>query len=389
MAELDILALGAKEKQNKQEALLICEEINILKYLEAKVSNLEEALKTNSLATVIFSDELNETECDFLENLYMSRPKMAFILICQSMNAGLLSKAMHLGITKVITEEEGAELIRKGILDEVRRTQSRKDISDLYEKDSKVISVFSTKGGSGKTTVAVNLAVALRQSGKDVVILDFDLQFGDVGVFLNLPRCDTISDLAAEKNQAAAHVQSFLFTHESGLKVLCAPTSPELAELVKPQHIQRIVDALRKEYDYIIIDLSPLLDDNTITALECSDKIYFVTNPEIPTLKNTRTCMGILKSLRFDEKIQLILNREGDPYVSKNDVKRSLDMEPVLCIPNEQKTASSAINRGIPAVIASPKSKLAKAIIDFAENEIEVNIGDEEEKKSIFKLKLG
>ena len=207
----------------------------------------------------------------------------------------------------------------------------------------------------------------LRPRRKRVVLVDADLQFGDVGVFMNLPRRDTISDLVSESNLNASTVNSFLVRHRSGVDVLCAPVSPELAELVKSEHIERIVTVLRSEYDYVILDTAPLLDDINLTALEQSDTIYFVTTPEIPTLKNTRICIGILRTLNYADRIRLVLNREGDPYVKRRDVKVSLELEPVLCIPNDSRHASGAVNRGIPVVTASPRSRISKAITRFVE----------------------
>lgn len=367
MSQLKVLAVSSLENAAVLEELLECEDLNRMATLQPAGENLDRAASFPVDAVVVLSHEMTPSECDFVERLYMSRGKLAFVLICEAAEAGILSRAMSCGIMRVLTADMGKERVCKGIRDEIARVQNRTDSAEIREYDSRVISVFSTKGGSGKTTLAVNLAAALQKAGKRVVLVDADLQFGDVGVFMNLPRRDTISDLVSESNLNASTVNSFLVRHRSGVDVLCAPVSPELAELVKSEHIERIVTVLRSEYDYVILDTAPLLDDINLTALEQSDTIYFVTTPEIPTLKNTRICIGILRTLNYADRIRLVLNREGDPYVKRRDVKVSLELEPVLCIPNDSRHASGAVNRGIPVVTASPRSRISKAITRFVE----------------------
>lgn len=365
MRQLKVLAVSTPDSAAKLEALLDCASLNRMATLQPQVENLDRAASLPVDAVVLLSDEMTDAECAFMERLFMTRSRLAFILISQEAGALLLTKAMRCGISKVLTTDLGQERICRSIEEEILRVLSRQDSAEVRNYESRVISVFGTKGGSGKTTVAVNLAIALNGIGKKTVLVDLDLQFGDVGVFLNLPRCDTISDLVSEGNLNASTVNSYLCRHSCGVDVLCAPVSPELAELVKPEHIERIVTVLRSEYDYVILDTAPKLDDGTLTALEQSDTIYFVTMPEIPTLKNTRICLGILKTLNLGDKIRLVLNREGDPFVSRKDVHSSLELEPVLCIPSDTRHASAAINRGIPVIVSAPRSKLSKAILKF------------------------
>ena len=163
----------------------------------------------------------------------------------------------------------------------------------------------------------------MQEKGKDVVLIDLDLQFGDVGIFMNVPRFETISDLVKEGSFSRSSIKRYLYKHNTGVSILCAPASPELAEIVKPEHISMIADVLKKEFDYIIFDMSPTIDEFVLHALDISDSIYFVTNPEISTLKNTR----------------------------------------------DSKSAISAINRGIPLVDVAPRSKASKAILNYVNSQ--------------------
>ena len=365
MRQLKIAAIASLEGAPAIEQVLACDEFNCMAVVQPRMDNVDRAAAMPVDAVVMYSPHLSTEDAAFLERLYMSRGRIAFVLVCETADMDILSRAMQIGITKVLTMDMGAEAIRKGISAEVERVQCRRENARVQQFDSRVIAIFSTKGGSGKTSVAVNLAVALAQSGKKVAIADLDLQFGDVGVFFNVPHCETISDLAGESTVNSTVLDSFLFKHSSGVRILCAPVSPELAELVKGEHIEKVVTVLRADYDFVILDLAPALDDVAITAMEQSDTVYFITNPEIPTLKNTRTCMGILKILGFEKKIRLVLNRDGDSFVSKRDVSRSLEMEPIMCIPYDMKASASAINRGIPVVLSSPRSPMSKAFTSF------------------------
>lgn len=369
MKQIKILTVTSSENSAKAETLLDGENINRMLTLRPKQENLERAISMPVDAAVLVSSELTAEESFFMERLYMNRGKIAFILICREASADILSRAMRCGISCVLTMDMRPSEICAGIAEETHRVQTRNEYAEVREYDSKVLSVFSTKGGTGKTSIAVNLAVALQQCGKKTAVVDLDLQFGDVGTFFNVPRCDTISDLVSEPNLNPSTVNSFLYKHGSGVQILCAPVSPELGELVKTEHVDRILTVLRTEFDYVICDLTPSLDDVSLFALDRSDEVLFITNPEIPTLKNTRTCMGVLSALNYSSKIRLILNRDGDPYVKRRDIRNALDMEPVLCIPYDAKVSSLAVNRGIPVVEASPRSAMGRAIMQFAKEE--------------------
>lgn len=366
MEQLKVLALTSGEGGRNIDVILESEFINRMATLKPVNENLERASTMPVDAAVLYTPHLTDQEAAFMERLYMVRDKLALILITDCADAETFSKAMGSGIRKVFGPDTSDGEICSGISEEVSKLKSRMETAEVREYDSRIMSVFSTKGGTGKTTVAVNLASAMQNAGKRVAVVDLDLQFGDVGIFMNVPRCDTISDLAGENSLSPSVINSFLYRHSNGVRVLCAPPSPELAELVTTDKIDRILTVLRAEFDWVICDLSPALDDVTLFALDRSDTVLFVTNPEIPTLKNTRTCLGILKILGHASKIHLVLNRDGDPFVSRADVKNALDEEAEFFIPTDPKSASSSVNRGVPVVSAYPKSKISRAFEEMA-----------------------
>ena len=362
MKQIRVLALSEPENTGRLQEILECESFNRMASLRPHRANLERAVSLPVDAAVLLAPVLTADAAHFAGQLYMQRSDIALLLLCETADTEALSRAMDCGIGRVLTLNTPPEEIRRAVEQEIARVRGRQNTTRVQDYDSRVISTFSSKGGCGKTTLAVNFAVALQKAGKKVAVVDLNLAFGDVGTFLNLPHCDTISDLIAEGKITASTVESFLFRHGSGVQVLCAPPSPEYAELIKPEHVERLATVLRADFDYVIFDLAPSLDEVVLTALDMSDAVYMLTNPEIATLRDTRICLNVFRTLDHARKVRLVLNRAGDSYISEKDVETALELKPELVLPADRKSAISAVNRGIPVVTAYPKSKLSKAL---------------------------
>ena len=230
----------------------------------------------------------------------------------------------------------------------------------------KVLGVFSPKGGVGRTTVAVNLALAAAQlSDRKIVLVDGDLTFGDVGVMLNLPPSRTISDLIPYANQLDEELlDTILATHPSGLRVLLAPPKPELADLVTPEHMSLIVARLRELFDYVIVDTMVTLNDLTLAILDAADKVLVVTTPEIPAIKNVRAFLDTASALGYPaDKIEVILNRaDASPGLDISEVEASLGRRFTARIASGGLAVVEAANRGVPVVLSEPGSEVAQGI---------------------------
>ena len=357
--------------------------------LELEPRNLDKITVSDCDAIIIYSEQFADAESNFVEKINRTVKDKALILITGNYDVNVLTKAMECGITKVISKDDNEDSIYRSIVGEIEKENiATVDDSEESEdgfvgtKNGKTISVFGTKGGTGKTiaicnqkggvgktTTCVSLTAALQEKGKDVVLIDLDLQFGDVGIFMNVPRFETISDLVKEGSFSRSSIKRYLYKHNTGVSILCAPASPELAEIVKPEHISMIADVLKKEFDYIIFDMSPTIDEFVLHALDISDSIYFVTNPEISTLKNTKVCLDVLKTLGHFDKVKMVLNKDGESYIKRKDMESTLNKDMDLVIPRDSKSAISAINRGIPLVDVAPRSKASKAILNYVNSQ--------------------
>lgn len=233
-------------------------------------------------------------------------------------------------------------------------------------KRGRVISVFSLKGGVGRSTIACNLAIALRNRGdKDVALVDGNLLYGDVGVMMNLTDNKTIVDIV--KNYQTMDrdlVHDVLVTHSSGVKVLLAPPDPQSGEQVTPDHLRQVMQHLHTMEDVIVVDTRPSFDDATIALLDMSDKIVLVLTLELTAIKAAKQYLELSDLLGYDDdKIMLVLNRSTAPTtIPIADVAASLKGELVAMLPNEPALTLRAINEGVPFVQSSPGSPLSREI---------------------------
>ena len=255
---------------------------------------------------------------------------------------------------------------------EPAQQQSPSLMSMLRPERGKIITFFSPKGGVGRTTISTNLAVALHQStGKPVVLVDGSLPFGDIAVILNMsPKAKTIADLVGSFDQVDAEVmESVLVQHSTGIKVLLAPPTPEAAELITGANIKKVLETLREQYAFVIVDTWPSFQEQVLTMLDVADIILTLMTLEITSLKNVRVFMEIVEKLGYDEhKVQLVANRnDSSGGIKASDVEASLGRKIPHTIVSDGRALVLAVNRGVPFVISHRDSQVAKDIFTLAD----------------------
>src|SRR5215211_1694345 len=236
----------------------------------------------------------------------------------------------------------------------------------------KVITVYSPKGGTGCTTIAVNLALTLHNEDTRVALVDGNLQFGDVAVFLNEQGKNTIVDLAPSAEELDPEiVEDVMLKHAaSGLHVLAAPSRPEYAEKVSSGQFVKVLEYLRQMYAYVIVDTSSFLTDATLSAIDISDLIVLVTTQDIPSIKNCRLFLDLLQTLGLErDRILFVMNRYDKRInITPDRVTENLKQEVVSVIPLDEATATKAVNRGVPFVLESKNQPAARGVFSLAEN---------------------
>jgi pilus assembly protein CpaE len=238
------------------------------------------------------------------------------------------------------------------------------------EELGKVISVFSPKGGTGCSTIATNLAIALQtETEARVILVDGSLQFGDIAVLLNLKPIRTIADLVPHMNELDGElIHSVMIPHSSGIKTLLAPPRPEMADLVVPDHMKRILEELKKTFDFIIVDTWTSLHDLVLTIMDVSDRIVLITTPDIPSIKNTKLFFEVTEALGYPpEKVFLTINKvDRRSSIRAEDIETGIKHPVAATLALDERVATPAANQGAPFVFSATNSAIAQGIVDLA-----------------------
>jgi len=243
--------------------------------------------------------------------------------------------------------------------------------SDTGREPGRIVTVFSPKGGVGRTTVAVNLAVvAASEMGKKVALVDASFQFGDVGVLLNLnPKNKSIADLIPDMAEGDPEfIDQVMVTHSSGLRVMLAPPSPEMSELITTAFLRRVLERLRDTHDLVIVDSWPWFHDTTLSLLDLSDDILALLTLEITNIKNIRLFLEVADQLGYPAgKIKLVLNRADSALgIRVSDVEHSIGRRIDETIVSDGRSVVYALNRGVPFVTSNREAQVSQDIIRLA-----------------------
>ena len=329
------------------------------------------------------------------ERVMAQYPMLATILVVEELTTTMLQQALRAGVRDVLalSGESGALAVavqRLAItLDQAPRTTAavmspapsampatrasaaEAPAAPLETVNGKVLTVFSTKGGAGKSVLSTSLAVALAmRSDKPVCLVDADLQFGDVAVMLKLTPHHTIVDAVAVLDRMDPPLlQSLLVTHEpSGLKVMPAPLEPAFADQVGAAEMVAIVEMLRSFCSFVVVDTPAYFNDVVLGLVEVSDKVMLIAGMDIPNIKNVKIGLQTLRLLNTPmEKLLLVLNRANSKVkLDIGEVERTLQIKADILIPSDVVVPQS-VNKGEPVVLHSPKSGVSKSIQGLAD----------------------
>ena len=290
-------------------------------------------------------------------------PDLPLVLVAASPDMAVLRTALRVGYKDVIDAPVDRPKMEAmlGLIEEEADRVVRKEAKTQI---GRVVTIMSPKGGAGKTVTAANvgLQLAMWSEPNRVVIMDADLQFGDVSIVMQIDPVYTIVDAARELDELDEELmRSLLTVHPSGLQILAAPLEPSLADEVSTQSVVRSIAMLKRMFDYVVIDTAPFLDEPVLSNLERSDDVLLVVDMDLPSVKNAKLALDTLKLIKFPfEKIKLVLNRvNSKARLDIGELERSLELDVQAAISSD-KLVPRAVNEGEPVVSLYPRSRVAK-----------------------------
>jgi pilus assembly protein CpaE len=339
---------------------------------------VEEKLSGSPVVVVAGPSFSNPQAMEQVARLVRNRTELSAVMVVQQLSTEILQQALRSGISDVVAlpadtaqlqeaVERAAESLNLGAA-----TPSLTPVADAARTErGRIVTVFSTKGGAGKSFVATNLAVVLaKRSDKPVALVDADLQFGDVAVMLGMAPDHTIIDAVNSMDRLDAPLlKSLLMKHEpSGLHVLAAPIEPAFADSVSLPHMRRILELLTSFCSHVVIDTPASFNDIVLGILEQTDDIVLMAGMDIPHIKNTKIGLQTLRLLHIPaSKVKLTLNRANSKVkLDIADVERTLQMKADCLLPSDIAVPQS-INKGVPIVIDAPRTGVSRNLERMAD----------------------
>jgi pilus assembly protein CpaE len=324
----------------------------------------------------------------YAERVRATHPATTIVLLRHELAPDVFASAMAAGIGAVVPADDqqalGAALSRaKHSWENIVGPAAAQEGG----RQGEVVTVFSPKGGVGKTTMSVNLGLALSRMGQQVCIVDLDLSFGDVAITMQLVPQHTIADAAeSEDTLDYSMLRNLITEFDPTLSILAAPTQPEGRDRISPNLVRSVIGTLRRHFDYVVIDTPPGFDDQVLGAFDETDKCIVVATLDVPTIKNTKVALETLDLLHLVRQNRLLVLNRADEEVglSRENVEGILNMKVAVSLPSATAVAS-ATNHGQPIVLSKPDHPVSKGIVSIAQ----LLLGDREQAESTATAKRG
>jgi pilus assembly protein CpaE len=284
------------------------------------------------------------------------------IVVASGAGTAILDEALDADVSDVLLLPQ---LVENVVFTVKKASHAKRSVPTVTRAQlGRVVTVFSPKGGTGKTVTASNLGAALAKQGRKTLLLDLDLQFGDAAIVMGIEPEKTIYDLVVAPGELDVEkLAGYTTKHPCGLDILPAPLRPEDAELVTESKITRLLEVAREQYEVIVVDTSPFFHGPMLATLDRTDELLVICGLDVPTLKNVRLAMQTLELLSFPtSRIRFVLNRANTKVgLSKREVESALKVEVSVEIPSDRGVPIS-VNQGNPAVLADPGCEFSKAM---------------------------
>lgn len=338
----------------------------------AEIANL---MASDPDIVLLDCDTVGDDLAVVIQLIHEYSPRCQVILMNSAEGGVDLSRAMRVGVRGIVSKpvlpEDLVPLVQEVFDTEMRRTSRIEEVARqraTQGRNGDVITVFSPKGGVGCTTIASNLAIALINITRSkVALIDFSLQFGDVGVVLNLHSPHGVHELMRHHEDLDNGIlDDVMVMHQSGVRVLLPPPTLAHVEEIDTEGLTAVLKALKRYYDYIVVDMWHSIEEATLAIMDMSSTLLVVTTPEVPSLRSTRRLLDLLRE-RPDMrgKVQVVVNRYPSKIaVGMRDIELSLGVSPVAAIPSDGKLITTAINEGVS--VLNKRSPVSDSLVRLA-----------------------
>ena len=336
--------------------------------LESLSTRSEKLLVSDAdMLVVACSDGSDDDALGLVQWWVENRPGQAVVVLCQSSPNGFVQRAFSAGADDLVVLGPGpgvsADSLRNVSFALQKAIMRRSTPAEGEAALGTMIVVLGPKGGIGKTVTSCNLAVSLAERRKRVVLVDLDLQFGDVALSLGLRPENTLYDLVVSGGSLdAVKVEAYLTPHHTGLQVLAAPIRPDQAGIVTPEFTSEVIATLRSSYEYVVIDTPPSFTPEVIAAIDASTYVCMVGMLDALSLKNTRLGLETLELMGYPtDRIRILLNRANTSVgITGHDVVSIIGRSPDILVPSSRELTRS-VNQGDPIVLSQKRSEMARA----------------------------
>jgi pilus assembly protein CpaE len=323
----------------------------VVPFIEISHGHLEELRYVDPEIIFIDLEEDPVLGCKLAQFLAEANPNRRLIGTGGKATPEFLMQAMQAGITEYLPKPLDVEKLHAA----VGRTQRKLGSKGKARRHAgQLLAFFSAKGGSGSTTVTTNLAIQIhRLTGKRTVLVDLDLELGEISLFMGVEPRFNFVDLARNFHRMDADLlASFIECHETGVHVLSAPYHPEKAEAVTGDQIRQILQFLKQHYDYVVVDTSNSFTPRTLATFDQADEIYLVANVDLPSLRNIQRCRHLIDRMGEKGEVRLIINRyQPESDITLEDVEKSLNLDVYWTLPNDYDAVIYSINTGKPVIL--------------------------------------
>lgn len=378
---------NAETRENIRKLIQFEGDIEVVGAARTGTEGIEIAAETDPDVVIM---DINMPDMDGItatELIRKKNPAAQIVILSVQNDANYMRKAMLAGARDFLSKPPSIEELSTALHRAGKMAKEEKDrlsvtaaivagtvgkgAAGLRTTQGKVIVVYGPKGGTGTTTIATNLAIALRDEQTDVAVIDGNLQYGDVAVFNNEQPKNTILDLAPRADELDADVvKEVMIEHTAtGVYLLPAPTRPEQAEKVNGEQFTKIVEFMRQVFGYVIVDTSSYLTEITLAAMDSADVIILLTTQEIPAIKNAKAFLSLADAFNISrQRIFFIMNKYDKRItLGPKQVSDSLKQEVVSIIPFDDKIVLNAVNRGVPFMVDNKIQPIGKSISTLAD----------------------